>query len=93
MGCGLRPNDVTSCNGELPVPVAINGVQFHPALELVEDLGITRQTLWRWRREGLVPQGHLLRNQRVVFTEEEAAAIRAFARRVEPARVGLKEQR
>lgn len=74
------------------MPLEINGVQFQSALELIRDLGITRQTLWRWRREGLVPEGHVDRNRRVLFTAEEAQAIRTFALRVEPARIATKER-
>jgi hypothetical protein len=32
-----------------PQPVVIDGVEYFPAIALAESLGVSRQTLWRWR--------------------------------------------
>lgn len=66
--------------------ITINGTTYHSAADLVRDLGISRQTLWRWRKDGLIPAGYVLRKRHVLFTEEEAAAVRAYATLIEPAR-------
>jgi hypothetical protein len=53
------------------------------ASKLINALGITRQTLWNWRRAGKIPVGSRYRN-RVVFTIEEARTIQSFAHYLEP---------
>jgi hypothetical protein len=45
---------------------------------------VTRQTLWRWRRQGKIPKGSLYRGKDLVFTLEEASDIRRYANRLEP---------
>ena len=47
-------------------------------------LGITRQTLWRWRQAGLVPAGAKYRDHLLVFTDDEVVLIREYAQRVIP---------
>jgi hypothetical protein len=55
------------------------------AAELVQLLGISRQTLWRWRQSAKIPLGSIYQDRLLVFTEEEAAQIRDFAERIIPA--------
>jgi predicted site-specific integrase-resolvase len=62
----------------------IAGTPYVAANELQRELNISRQTLWRWRREGHIPQGHRFRDGKVVFTQEEAEQVRRFANRIEP---------
>jgi predicted DNA-binding transcriptional regulator AlpA len=62
----------------------IGGKRYLPAAEVIRAAGISRQTLWRWRSEGRIPQGSKYRDRVLVFTEQEAAAIRDFAHRVVP---------
>ena len=64
--------------------IDIAGTSYIAANELLAELNISRQTLWRWRREGNIPVGHRFRDGKVVFTEAEADEIRQFANRVEP---------
>jgi len=64
--------------------VEIDGIQYVSAAELAKELGIARQTLWRWRSEGKIPPGHRFRSSRIVFTPTEAEAIRRHALRLEP---------
>lgn len=65
----------------------INGNRYFSTAEILEELEISRQTLWRWRQEGKVPEGHRFRDGRLLFTEDEYEAVRAYAHRLEPATV------
>ncbi len=72
-------------HGDVPaMPVNINDISYLSVSELLEDLEVTRQTLWRWRQEGKIPAGHRLRDRKVVFNPVEVDEIRAFANQVEP---------
>lgn len=69
------------------MPVLIDGTKYYSADEIAQGLGISRSTFWRWRRrsEGNLPAGRLYRGGKMVlFTEEEAETIRAYANRLEP---------
>lgn len=63
----------------------VNGVRYVEMAEVLEELEISRQTLWRWRQDCKVPYGNRFRDGRLIFTEEEVDAIRAFANSVDPA--------
>jgi transcriptional regulator with XRE-family HTH domain len=63
----------------------INGAEYFSASDLAQELGISRQTLWRWRQDGKIPQGHRFRDKQIVFTADEAKAVRDFATKLEPA--------
>ena len=62
----------------------IGGVRYYSAMEILGELGVSRQTLWRWRNEGKIPAGHRSRDRKVFFTADEINVIRQFANRVEP---------
>ncbi|WP_437763381.1 hypothetical protein WMF27_41275 [Sorangium sp. So ce281] len=62
----------------------LDGTTYFSAAEVVRDIGVARQTLWRWRQDGKIPAGRRYREHQVVFTAEEFAAIREFAHRIEP---------
>ena len=64
--------------------IQINGILYLTASDVVEQIDVTRQTLWRWRQEGRIPMGHRYRNRLVVFTPDEVAAIKEYANRLEP---------
>ena len=66
------------------MPLTIEGVEFFTNTEVTQKLGVSRQTLWRWRAEGDVPLGRRYRRKSVVFTKEEVDQIFAFANKVEP---------
>ena len=68
----------------MAMPLQVDGVRYLSAGELAKELDVSRQTLWRWRREGKIPAGHRYRDQQVVFSEAEASAVRAFANKIEP---------
>jgi hypothetical protein len=64
--------------------VQIEGVQYLTVPEVLQEMQITRQTLWRWRYEKLIPQGRRFRGRQLLFSTDEAAAIRRYANRIEP---------
>lgn len=66
------------------MPRKIKGVEYYSTAEVCEAAGVTRQTLWRWRQEGLAPSGHRFRNNQVLFTAAEFGEVLAHAHRVEP---------
>jgi protein involved in temperature-dependent protein secretion len=66
------------------MPRVIDGVRYHSVSEIEDELHVSRQTLWRWRREGSIPVGQRFRNRQVLFTDAEVQAIRGFANRLTP---------
>lgn len=64
--------------------VEINGKKYFQATEVAETVGVTRQTLWRWRRDGSIPVGSKYRGRQIVYTPTEVEIIRQFAERLEP---------
>ena len=72
--------------------IEIQGVKYFSAPDIQGELGVARQTLWRWRRDRKIPRGRRYRNRQVVFTEREFEAIREYANRLEPAELADPEQ-
>jgi len=72
--------------------VKVDGISYVPASELARELDVSRQTLWRWRREKKIPAGHRFRNGMIVFSEIEAEAVRRHAQRLEPLDFGALNQ-
>ena len=66
------------------MPFLIDRTEYFTASDIQRDLGIARQTLWRWRKGGKIPQGRRYRDRQVVFTREEVDAIRDYSNRLEP---------
>lgn len=66
------------------MPIQIDGVTYFSADDVHRDLGVVRQTLWRWRKGRKIPQGRRYRGRRIVFTKQEVETIRKFANRLEP---------
>lgn len=64
--------------------IEIEGVTYYSATDVHEELGIARQTLWRWRQASKIPPGRRYRGYKVVFTAAELVQIREFANRLEP---------
>ncbi len=70
------------------MPLHIDGSQYFSTTELVDELGVSRQTLWRWRQDGKIPVGQRFRDGKVLFTEDDVEAAREYARQVEPISIG-----
>ena len=66
------------------MPTIIKEISYLSITELAEIVGVTRQTLWRWRQDGKIPAGHLFRNKQVLFSPEEVEVIDKYANRIEP---------
>lgn len=67
------------------MPIVIEGVEYFTAADIQRAVGVVRQTLWRWRRARVVPQGLRYRNRAIVFTRAEVESIREYSNRLEPA--------
>lgn len=65
------------------MPRQINGVEYLTAQEAAEDVNVSRQTIWRWRKAGKIPAGYRFRNGQLLFTRQELAAIRRHANRLQ----------
>lgn len=74
------------------MPFEIDGATYHAVSEVTRELGISRQTLWRWRSEGRIPQGRRFRDRKVVFSGDELQEIRGYANHLEPASLQVAEQ-
>jgi transposase-like protein len=72
--------------------IAIGGTEYVSCSVIARQLGVSRQTIWRWRKVGKVPQGHLYRSSQLVFTVEEAVDVYAYGTRVEPAETTNSDQ-
>ncbi|PUB84856.1 MAG: hypothetical protein DBP02_07590 [gamma proteobacterium symbiont of Ctena orbiculata] len=75
--------NVTDGDMNSRMAIEINGINYLSASELLKTVGVTRQTLWRWRQEGKVPAGHRYRGRHVVFSPDEVEAIQEYANRIE----------
>jgi hypothetical protein len=71
----------------------IGGVTYFSATELIVELGVSRQTLWRWRHHGKIPTGHRYRDKTILFTADEVELIRQYANRIEPTEKAQKQPR
>ena len=61
----------------------IEGVEYYSVNEVLEEADVSRQTLWRWRRNGSVPEGHRFRGRQILFSRREFDEIVAYANRIE----------
>lgn len=66
------------------MPRDIDGTSYFTVAEIADSISVSRQTLWRWRREQKVPPGKRFRDRQVLFDDVEVQAIRDFANRLEP---------
>ena len=64
--------------------IHIDGVEYFNAADIHREFGVARQTLWRWRKAGKIPQGRRYRDRQVVFTRDEVDTIREYSNRLEP---------
>jgi predicted DNA-binding transcriptional regulator AlpA len=66
------------------MPTEIKGSLYFSASELEQELAVSRQTIWRWRKDGRIPPGQRFRGNKVFFSATEAEDVRAYALRLEP---------
>lgn len=66
------------------MPREINGTAYFSANEAAKEVGVSRQTLWRWRAAAVIPQGRKFRDRQLIFTLDELEKIRLYANRIEP---------
>ena len=68
------------------MPAEIDGSIFYSCTDVAFACGVSRQTIWRWRQDGLIPIGRSRRGRSVVFSSTELEYIRAHAGKVEAPR-------
>ena len=66
------------------MPIEIEGVEYFTAADIQREVGVVRQTLWRWRKARKIPQGRRYRDKRIVFTRAEVDEIHDYSNRLEP---------
>ena len=59
-------------------------VDFFTANDVAKNVDISRQTLWRWRKDRKILAGYRLRNRQLLFSRAELEAIREYALSIEP---------
>ncbi len=70
----------------------IDGTEYFTVPEVLKELRIARQTLWRWRQQGKIPVGHRYRGRNLLYTPAEIEEIRQYANRVEDIEQTNKDQ-
>jgi hypothetical protein len=65
------------------MPREIDGKRYYETTEVCEKVGISRPTLFRWLKRGLLIKLHRDRRGWRLFTEEDLNKIQAEARRIE----------
>ena len=61
----------------------LDGTEYYTTVSVMKEVGISRQTLWRWRQKGHIPRGHRFRDGRLLFTSMELERIKEFANNIE----------
>jgi len=72
------------------MPVDVDGVTYYSASDVAQEVGISRQSLWR--QEGKVPSGRKYRDRQILFTAGELGQIKDYANRLEPAEPAASQQ-
>ena len=49
------------------MPLEIDGVTYYTAADIHRNVGVARQTLWRWRKTRKIRQGRRYRDRQVLF--------------------------
>lgn len=66
------------------MPTEVQGKTFYNITEVSEVADVTRQSIWRWRRDEKVPSGRRFQGREVLFTLAEVEMIFKYAHRLEP---------
>ena len=75
------------------MPREINGQTFYETLEVCRKVGISRPTLFRWLKQGILTKLHKDRRGWRLFTEEDLNKIQAEANRVEAEDTSLRDNK
>jgi predicted site-specific integrase-resolvase len=70
--------------------VEVGGNTYFCLGEVADQIGVSRQTLWRWRQQGKVPLGVRRRDRQVLFNAEDIRRIDEYANHLEPAHVTVR---
>jgi DNA-binding transcriptional MerR regulator len=65
------------------MPREIDGQRYYSALEVCREVAISRPTLFRWLKRGLLTKLHRDRRGWRMFTEEDLGRIRLEASRID----------
>ena len=65
------------------MPMEVDGQMYYRTLETCKKTGVSRATLFRWLKAGILEKHHKDRRGWRVFTEEDLNKIRAEAKRIE----------
>jgi len=65
------------------VPIEVNGELYYTTAETCEKTGISRATLSRWLRQGILKELHKDRKGWRLFTEDDLSKLKAETERVE----------
>ena len=65
------------------MPREIDGKRYYETTEVCEKVGISRPTLFRWLKRGILSKLHRDRRGWRLFTEDDLARIRAEATKIE----------
>ncbi len=69
------------------MPVKINGNLYYATVETCEKTGISRATLSRWLKQGLLKELHKDRRGWRLFTEDDLKKLKAETERIEVSRL------
>lgn len=65
------------------MPREINGTRYYDTSEVCEKVGISRPTLFRWLKRGILSKLHRDRRGWRLFTEDDLSKIQVEASRIE----------
>ncbi|MEE9583431.1 MAG: MerR family transcriptional regulator [Dehalococcoidales bacterium] len=65
------------------MPVVVNGQTYYRTVEVCRTVGISRNTLFRWLKAGILKQSYRDRRGWRMFTEDDLSRIQAEARKIE----------
>lgn len=74
------------------MPLEIDGEIYATTSDVLDAIGVSRQTLWRWRRNGKIPVGRRYRDGQIIFNTEEMDDIKSYANRLIPAEIHSKKR-
>ncbi len=61
------------------MPIQVGGAVYYSTKEVQQSIGVSRQTLWRWRKAKKIPPGQRHRTHKILFTADDLQAIEAYA--------------